>query len=71
MEGSMPKPCSEDLRERVLEAVLTGASRREATERFEISASSAVIALPAKILARSQSDRAGVQQTEGAAAQGR
>lgn len=38
----MPKPCSEDLRERVLEAVMTGASRREAAERFEISASSAV-----------------------------
>jgi transposase len=42
MEGSMPKPCSEDLRERVLEAVTAGASRREAAERFEISASSAV-----------------------------
>ena len=38
----MPKPCSVDLRERVLEAVLAGASRREAAERFEISASSAV-----------------------------
>ena len=38
----MPKPCSEDLRERVLEAVLTGATRREAAERFEVSASSAV-----------------------------
>ena len=38
----MPKPCSEDLRVRVLEAVLTGASRREAAERFEVSASSAV-----------------------------
>ena len=38
----MPKPCSEDLRERVLEAVMAGASRREAAERFEISASSAV-----------------------------
>jgi transposase len=42
MEGSMPKPCSVDLRERVLEAVLAGASRREAAERFAISASSAV-----------------------------
>src|SRR6202048_2692876 len=42
MEGSMPKPCSMDLRERVLEAVMAGASRREAAERFEISASSAV-----------------------------
>ena len=38
----MPKPCSVDLRERVLEAVMAGASRREAAERFEISASSAV-----------------------------
>ena len=38
----MPKPCSLDLRERVLEAVETGASRREAAERFEVSASSAV-----------------------------
>ena len=38
----MPKPCSVDLRARVLEAVMTGASRREAAERFEISASSAV-----------------------------
>jgi len=42
MEGSMPKPCSVDLRERVVEAVMAGASRREAAERFEISASSAV-----------------------------
>ena len=39
---SMPKPCSLDLRERVLDAVETGASRREAAERFEVSASSAV-----------------------------
>ena len=39
----MPKPCSVDLRERVLEAVMAGASRREAAERFEgTSASSAV-----------------------------
>lgn len=38
----MPKPCSLDLRERVLEAVMMGATRREAAERFEISASSAV-----------------------------
>jgi transposase len=39
---SMPKPCSLDLRERVLDAIETGASRREAAERFEVSASSAV-----------------------------
>jgi len=38
----MPKPCSLDLRERVLEAVASGSSRREAAERFEVSASSAV-----------------------------
>ena len=40
--GSMPKPCSLDLRERVLETVESGASRREAAERFEVSASSAI-----------------------------
>lgn len=38
----MPKACSWDLRERVIEAVEEGASRREAAERFEVSASSAV-----------------------------
>jgi len=38
----MPKPCSLDLRERVLDAIEMGASRREAAERFEVSASSAV-----------------------------
>ena len=38
----MPKPCSLDLRERVLETVESGASRREAAERFEVSASSAI-----------------------------
>jgi hypothetical protein len=30
----MPKPCSDDLRERVIEAVVAGASRREAAESF-------------------------------------
>jgi hypothetical protein len=39
---SMPKPCFLDLRERVLDAVETGASRREAAERFEVSPSSAI-----------------------------
>jgi transposase len=39
---SMPKPCSIDLRMRLLEAVIAGASRREAAERFEVSASSGV-----------------------------
>jgi len=38
----MPKAYSGDLRERVIEAVEAGASRREAAELFEISASSAV-----------------------------
>ncbi|HEY5035042.1 MAG TPA: IS630 family transposase [Candidatus Dormibacteraeota bacterium] len=38
----MPKSCSSDLRERVIEAVEEGASRREAAERFDVSASSAV-----------------------------
>ena len=32
---AMPKSYSGDLRERVIEAVETGASRREAAERFE------------------------------------
>jgi len=39
---TMPKSYSGDLRERVIEAVTAGASRREAAERFEVSASSAV-----------------------------
>jgi transposase len=39
---AMPKAYSCDLRERVIEAVETGASRREAAERFEISVASAV-----------------------------
>jgi len=38
----MPKACSSDLRERVIEAVEEGASRREAADRFGISISSAV-----------------------------
>src|SRR5450759_1440567 len=39
---SMPKPCSIDLRMRLLEAVIAGASRREVAERVEVSASSGV-----------------------------
>jgi transposase len=39
---AMPKSYSSDLRERVIEAVEAGASRREAGERFEISASSSI-----------------------------
>jgi transposase len=38
----MPKAYSSDLRERVIEAVEEGASRREAGERYEVSASSSV-----------------------------
>ena len=38
----MPKSYSADLRRRVIEAVETGASRREAAESFDIDASSAV-----------------------------
>ena len=41
-EWAMPKSYSSDLRERVIEAVEAGASRREAGERFEISVSSSV-----------------------------
>ena len=33
-DGSMPKPCSLELRERVVGAVESGASRREAAEWF-------------------------------------
>src|SRR5215813_8629373 len=39
---AVPKAYSCDLRERVIEAVAAGASRREAAERFEVSAASAV-----------------------------
>lgn len=39
---AMPKSYSGDLRERVIEAVEAGASRREAGERFEVSASSSI-----------------------------
>jgi transposase len=38
----MPKAYSGDLRERVIETVEAGASRREAAERFEVSVASAV-----------------------------
>jgi putative transposase len=39
----MPKPYSGDLRARVIEEIATGASRREAAERYRISASVVVI----------------------------
>ncbi len=37
MGAGMPKAYSHDLRERVITAVETAASRREAAERFEVS----------------------------------
>jgi transposase len=37
----VPKAYSADLRERVIETVEAGASRREAADRFELSAASA------------------------------
>jgi transposase len=39
---AMPKAYSGDLRGRVIDAVQSGASRREAAERFEVSASAAI-----------------------------
>jgi transposase len=38
----MPRPYSDDLRERAIEAVESGASRREAAERFEVSPSTVI-----------------------------
>jgi transposase len=38
----MPKPCSLELRERVVDAVESGASRREAVDWFEVSPRSAI-----------------------------
>jgi transposase len=38
----VPKAYSSDLRVRVIEAVVAGASRREAADRFEVSIASAV-----------------------------
>src|SRR5262249_265561 len=43
LERAMPKPYSVDLRARVIEDVETGASRREAAERYGISPSVVVI----------------------------
>jgi transposase len=39
----MPKPYSNDLRARVIETIETGASRREAAERYDISPSAVVL----------------------------
>jgi transposase len=38
----MPRPCSLELRERVVNAVVSGASRREAADWFDVSPSSAI-----------------------------
>ena len=38
----MPKACSSDIRRRVIASVNSGASRREAADEFEVSASAAV-----------------------------
>ncbi len=38
----MPRPCSLELRERVVDAVESGASRREAADWFDVSPSSAI-----------------------------
>ena len=38
----MPKPCSLELRERVVNCVKSGASRREAADWFDVSPSSAI-----------------------------
>src|SRR5499426_4086097 len=40
---SMPRPYSNDLRARVIEAIEAGASRREAAERYELSPSVVVL----------------------------
>jgi transposase len=39
----MPRPYSNDLRGRVIEAIEAGASRREVAERYELSASVVVL----------------------------
>jgi transposase len=39
----MPRPYSNDLRARVIEAIEAGASRREVAERYELSASVVVL----------------------------
>jgi Homeodomain-like domain len=56
LERAMPKPHSVDLRARVIEDVETGASRREAAERYGISPSVVVIWVSA-----AGSDPAGVR----------
>ena len=38
----MPRPCSVDLRARVIGAAQAGASRREVAERFDLTASAVI-----------------------------
>ena len=57
---AMPKAYSGDLRERVIEEVAMGASRREAADRFGISASSSV-----KWLQRWHEDRSAAPKPRG------
>ena len=56
----MPRPYSNDLRERAIEAVEAGASRREAADRFEVSPSSVI-----NWLRRWHEDRSAVAKASG------
>ena len=56
----MPRPYSNDLRERAIEFVETGASRREAADRFEVSPSSVI-----NWLQRGHADRSAVSKPSG------
>jgi transposase len=58
----MPKPCSLELRERVVDALESGASRREAADRFEVRPSSAI-----KWIQRRQATEASLPSRAGAA----
>jgi transposase len=42
LEGSMPKPCSDDLRKRIVRAVEDGASVREAADIYDVAPSTVV-----------------------------
>ena len=57
----MPKPCSLELRERVVDAIELGASRREAADWFDVSPSSAI-----KWMQRRQATEASLPSRAGA-----
>ena len=57
MGAGMPKAYSRDLRERVMQLARTGASRREAAERFEVSVASAVKVAAALVSAEERRPR--------------